>query len=64
MDDVECGALSGMLDRGNQSFRIKSAPVPLCPQISHDLTRARTRTAAVGNQPSSEGKNATASLCG
>jgi hypothetical protein len=27
------------------------APAPLCPpQISHDQTRARTRTAAVGSQ--------------
>jgi hypothetical protein len=37
--------------RGNRSTRRKPAPVPLCqPQIPHDLTRARTRTAVVGSR--------------
>jgi hypothetical protein len=47
-DDV-CGATSGMrIGRGHRSTWRKTAPVPLCPpQIPHDLTRARTRAAAV-----------------
>jgi hypothetical protein len=50
-DDDECGAVSGMLPRGNQSILRKPASVPLCPpQIPHDLTRDRTQTAAVGNR--------------
>jgi hypothetical protein len=51
-DDGECGAVGGMrLGRGNRSTRRKPAPVPLCPlQIRHDLTWARIRAAAVGNQ--------------
>jgi hypothetical protein len=37
--------------RGNRSTRRNPAPVPLCPpQIPHDLTWARTRTAAVGSR--------------
>jgi hypothetical protein len=51
MDDVGCGAVGGMLGRGNPSTRRKPAPVPLCPpQISHDLNRARTWAIAVGIQ--------------
>jgi hypothetical protein len=52
IDDDDCGAIGGMqIDRGNRSTRRKPAPVPLCsPQIPHDLTRARTRAAAVGMQ--------------
>jgi hypothetical protein len=51
MDDYECGTIGGMLGTGNQSTRRKPAPVPLCsPQIPHDLTRARTRAAAVGSR--------------
>jgi hypothetical protein len=43
-DDDECGAVGGMLARGNQNIRRKFAPTPLCPpQIPHNLTRARTR---------------------
>jgi hypothetical protein len=39
MDDDECGAVGGFLDRGNRSTRRKSALVPLClPQIRHELT--------------------------
>jgi hypothetical protein len=35
----------------NEVLRKKPVPVPLCPpQIPHDLTRARTRAAAVGSQ--------------
>jgi hypothetical protein len=47
----DCGEIGGMrIGRGNRSTRRKPAPVPLCPQqIPHDLTRARTRAAAVGN---------------
>jgi hypothetical protein len=48
MDYDECGAVGGMLSRGNRSTRRKPAPLPLYPpQIPHDLTRARTRAAAV-----------------
>jgi hypothetical protein len=52
IDDIVCGAIGGMrAGRGNRSTRRKSATVPLCPpQIPHDLTLARTRTAAVGSQ--------------
>jgi hypothetical protein len=52
MIDDECGAVGGMrIGRGICSTRRKRAPVPLCtPQIPHDLTWARTRAAAVGNQ--------------
>jgi hypothetical protein len=48
----ECGAIDGMrIGRGDRSTQRKPAPVPLCPpQIPHDLTWARTRVAAVGNQ--------------
>jgi hypothetical protein len=51
-DDDECGAVGGMrISRGNRSTRRKSAPVPLCPpRIPYDLTRARTRAAAVGSR--------------
>jgi hypothetical protein len=50
-DDV-CGAIGGMrIDRENRSTRRNLAPMPLCPpQIPHDLTRARTRSAAVGSR--------------
>jgi hypothetical protein len=49
-DDDDCGAIGGMrIGRGNRSTRRKPAPVLLCPpQIPYDLTRARTRAAAVG----------------
>jgi hypothetical protein len=52
MRDDDCRAIGGMkTGRGNPSSRRKSAPVPLCPpQTSHDLTRARTRAAAVGSR--------------
>jgi hypothetical protein len=46
-DDDECGPVGGMIGRGNRSTRRKPVPVPLCPpQMPHDLTRARTRSAA------------------
>jgi hypothetical protein len=47
--DDECGAVGGMrIDRRNRSVRRRPAPVPLCPpQIPHDVTWARIRTAAV-----------------
>jgi hypothetical protein len=50
--DYECGAVGGMrIDRGNRSTRRKPAPAPRCPQqISHNLTRVRTRVAAVGSR--------------
>jgi hypothetical protein len=45
MDDDECGAVGGILDGG------KPAVVPLRPpQIPHDLTRDRTRAAAMGSR--------------
>jgi hypothetical protein len=51
MDDDECGAVGGMIVKGNRSTRRKPAPVPLCPpQISRDLTWVRTRAAAVGSR--------------
>jgi hypothetical protein len=46
-DNDECGAVGGMIGRGNRSTRKKPAPVPICPpQFSHYLTRA----AAVGRR--------------
>jgi hypothetical protein len=40
-----------MSGRGNRSTRRKPASVPPCtPQIPHDLTRARTRSAMVGRR--------------
>jgi hypothetical protein len=52
IDGGDCGAIRGMkIGRGNRSTRSKPFPVPLRPpQIPHDLTRARTRAAAVGSQ--------------
>jgi hypothetical protein len=45
----ECGAVGGMISKGNRSTQKKSAPVPLCPpEIPHDLTGARTRAAEAG----------------
>jgi hypothetical protein len=51
-DYDDCGTIGGMQSgRGNRNTRRKRAPVPLCPpQIPHDLTRARTRVAAVGSR--------------
>jgi hypothetical protein len=48
----ECRAIGGMrIGRGNRSTRRKPASVPLFPpRIPHDLTWARTRTAAVGSR--------------
>jgi hypothetical protein len=50
MMDDECGAVGGMIGKGeNRSTRRKPAPMSLCPpQIPHDLTRARTRAITIG----------------
>jgi hypothetical protein len=50
MTDDECGAVGRMIiGMVNGSTRRKPAPITLSPpQIPHDLTRARTRDAAVG----------------
>jgi hypothetical protein len=49
IDDGDCGAIGGMtIGRGNRNIWRKPAPVPLCQ--THDLTGARTRTAAVVSQ--------------
>jgi hypothetical protein len=50
IDDGDCGAIGGMrIGRGNRSTWRKPATVPPSPpQFPHDLTRARTRAAAVG----------------
>jgi hypothetical protein len=52
IDDDDYGVVGGMrIGKGNRSTRRKPAPVPLCPpKIPHDLTRDRTRAAAVGSQ--------------
>jgi hypothetical protein len=52
IDDGDCGEIGGVkIVRGNRSTRRKPAPAPLCPpKITHDQTRARARTAAVGSQ--------------
>jgi hypothetical protein len=51
-DDYDDGEIGGMMiDRGNRSAQRKPASLPLSPpQIPHNLTWARTRAAAVGNQ--------------
>jgi hypothetical protein len=49
MMEDDCGAVGGMIGRGNRGARRKPAPVLICPpQMQHDLARARTRAAAVG----------------
>jgi hypothetical protein len=52
IDDNESGAVDEMrIGRRNRSTRRKPTPAPLSPpQISHDLTWARTLAAAVGSQ--------------
>jgi hypothetical protein len=52
MIDDGYGAVGGMrIGMGNRSTRRKPAPVPLCaPQIPHELTKDRTRAAAMGSQ--------------
>jgi hypothetical protein len=49
IDDGDCGAIGGIRNgRGNRSTRRKPDPMLLCsPQIPRDLSRARTRSAAV-----------------
>jgi hypothetical protein len=49
IDDGYWGEIGAMkFGRGSRSTRTKTHPVPLFPgQIPHDLTRVRTRTAAV-----------------
>jgi hypothetical protein len=51
-DDRDCGAIGGMkIGRGNRSTQRKPTPVPLYrAQILHDLTRARTKAAAMGSR--------------
>jgi hypothetical protein len=46
-DDADkCGAICGMIVRGNRSAQRCPVPVPICPpQIALDLARARTRDA-------------------
>jgi hypothetical protein len=49
--DYDAGEIGVMIGRGNRSTRRKPAPVPLRPpQIPYDLTRTRTRAAAVGSR--------------
>jgi hypothetical protein len=51
MTDDERGTLGGMtISRGEQRTQRKSAPGPLYVPQPHDLSRARTRAAEVGNQ--------------
>jgi hypothetical protein len=35
MDDDDCGAVGGMLGKGNRSTRRTPSPVPLCPPQTH-----------------------------
>jgi hypothetical protein len=50
IDDDECGAVGGMIGRGNRSTQRKHATVPRCPpQIPLDLILARTGASAVGS---------------
>jgi hypothetical protein len=46
-----CEAIGGMIGRGNRNTQRKPASMLLCPtQIPHAMTRARTRTSAVGSR--------------
>jgi hypothetical protein len=64
MDDDECGTAGGMIANRNGKNSEKTAAVPLCPlQIPHDLTRARTRAAAVGSQRPTASLAARPKLC-
>jgi hypothetical protein len=48
-DDDECRAVGGISATRNQSTHRIPAPVQLClPQMSYDLTWARTQAAVVG----------------
>jgi hypothetical protein len=48
---IMSGAVGGMSGRENWSTQRKPSPVPLCsPQITHDLTWARTYAATVGSR--------------
>jgi hypothetical protein len=48
MDEDNCEAIGGMIGRRNRSTVRKPVSESLCPpQIPHDLTRVRTRVAAV-----------------
>jgi hypothetical protein len=48
--DGECGASGGITDKENRGTRREPVPLPLCPQIPHDLTPARTLAAVVGSR--------------
>jgi hypothetical protein len=48
MNDDECGAVGGMIGRGNRSTRRRPTHVALYPpQIPHKLNRALARATAV-----------------
>jgi hypothetical protein len=50
MDD-ECGAFDGMLGRRDGSARRNPVSKPLCPpQTTHELSRARIGTVALGRR--------------
>jgi hypothetical protein len=50
-DYDKCGAVGGIIGRGNRSTRKEPAAMSRCPpRTPHGLTRARTRAAAVGSQ--------------
>jgi hypothetical protein len=48
--DYDNGEIGGMIGRGNQSTRRKSAPLRLCPRQTPHAAWTRTRAAAVGSQ--------------
>jgi hypothetical protein len=47
--DYDDGGIGGMIGRGNRSTRRKPAPVLLCPPLTPQAARTRTRAAAVGS---------------
>jgi hypothetical protein len=50
MNQDQWGVIGGMIGIGKWTTPTKVFPVPHCPpQIQHDLTSSRTRTAAVGS---------------
>jgi hypothetical protein len=48
--DYDDGEIGGMIGRGNRSTRRKPPPVSLCPPLTLNAARTRTRAAAVGSQ--------------
>jgi hypothetical protein len=49
-DDDECGAIGEIIDRGTKFLKKSCPSATLLKRKPHDLTRAPTRVATLGNQ--------------